>query len=130
MFLLSRVPPKGRYALVTAASLIASVYGVYYAVIHHHPEIAGRGGAVGTAIAFLALIARPDYGFQIYERRIETIPPGLTAIEQLEERVAALEAALVTNSPGQQFQNYTIAIATIIGAMFAGFGEMIARWFI
>jgi len=123
-----RVPQFWRYVLLVITAFLLSAGGIIWATHTRRALDAGCGGAVATAIAFVALFVRPDYGLQIYKERAKRIPDSASPIDRLSAQVDALVAALHINSDGQKKQNRAIAIASVIGTMAWGFGSYVAAW--
>jgi hypothetical protein len=123
-----KVPQLWRYVVIAALSLGISMVGVFWAVHRNCPAQGGRGGAIATVVAFAILFLRPDYGLRIYEERKSRISPNLPQIEQLNLELKALIAGLRINSSGQAHQNRALVIASIIGTIFWGFGDVFATW--
>jgi drug/metabolite transporter (DMT)-like permease len=82
---------------------------------------------LATAIAIAALLVRRDYGQDEYRRRIKNANKLSTQTEQLALKVAALEERLDINSSGQTAQTWWAAGASVVGALFWGFGDVLAR---
>jgi hypothetical protein len=123
---LDYVPQIWRYRLLVLVSSVVSLAGVLLAVYWKSPPDGGRGGAVATAISFLALYLRPDYGLLFYQARKASATSKLPADEQFHAKVNAMEAALAMNSEGQTSQNRALAAAAVIGTLFWGFGDTFA----
>jgi hypothetical protein len=104
--------------------------GVIYAAYKHSWSEGGRGGAMATMIAIFIVLLRPDYGQQIFDERFTKIDPKLPQIDQLEEKVGAIVAAMRINSQGQARLNKGLVIASAIGTLFWGFGDLLAKWMI
>lgn len=111
-------------------SFAASLAGVISAARSHQSEDGGRGGAVATMIAIFIVLLRPDYGQRILEDRLTNIDLRLPQIDRLKQEVQAIVAAMRINSQGQTRLNRGLVIASAIGTLFWGFGDMAARWLI
>jgi hypothetical protein len=122
------VPPLHRYIIVALLSAALSVGGVFWAAHIRCPADGGRGGALATALAFIVLFLRPDYGMWIFKHRKEKIPADLSETERLRMELAELIKSLDINSNGQRNQNIALAVASGIGTIFWGFGDLFAKW--
>jgi hypothetical protein len=84
------------------------------------PANGGRGGAVATALAFVVLFLRPDYGLWLLKQRREKMKPNLPEVERVGSELTALVESLEINSKGQKNQNIALAVASGIGTTFFG----------
>jgi hypothetical protein len=122
------MPPLSRYISVAILSAALSVGGVIWAAHIRCPADGGRGGAVATALAFVVLFLRPDYGLWLFEQRREKTKPNLPEAERVGKELTLLVESLEINSKGQKNQNIALAVASGIGTIFWGFGDVFAKW--
>ncbi len=122
------MPPLFRYISVAILSAALSVGGVIWAAHTRCPANGGRGGAVATALAFVVLFLRPDYGLWLFKQRREKMKPNLPEVERVGSELTALVESLEINSKGQKNQNIALAVASGIGTIFWGFGDIFAKW--
>ena len=120
------VPVVWRYVGVAGLCLLVSAGGVLRAVRLGNQNEGGRGGALATMIALTIFLLRRDYGMWYYQDRISEIK-DLSPIDELTEKIRAVEKAMFTNSRGQTKSNYWLAVATVIGTFFWGFGDLIVK---
>jgi hypothetical protein len=122
------VPQLWRYAFVGSLSLALSFGGVIWAASAHRVSEGGRGGAIATMVAIFIVLLRPDYGQKILDDRMATINPELSPIDRLDQEVKAIVSAMRINSKGQTRLNRGLVIASAIGTIFWGFGDIFAKW--
>jgi|ERR1700733_363082 len=124
------IPIRARYTGLAFICLSVSVGGVIRAVHLSDKTEGGRGGAIATMLALTIVLLRRDFGVWQYKDRIENMKTGLSTLDQLTEKVSALEQAIGVNSIGQTSTNWWLAGSTAIGTLFWGFGDVFAKWFI
>lgn len=130
MDIFGSIPQPWRYVLVVVICFLVSVAGVVWGVHTGSPSAGQRGGAIATGLAFVMLFSRPDYGLLMYRAgKEDPAPLGQSKIDALEVKMAAFEQALEINSGGVAVQNFGIAAAGAIGAIFWGFGDIFVCWF-
>lgn len=122
MWGLEKIPHPWGYGVVAAVSCGFSVGGVFWAAHQGSPADGGRGGAIGTAIAFFALFVRPDYGLELYDERQNIAKKDqnfseLPKVDQIARKVEDIVAALRINSRGLTVQNLFIAAAGFVGTI-------------
>jgi len=137
--------------------VLLSLGGVVYAVQAGHAENAGRGGALADAIALAALFGTRNYAADTYHALTQTSPaqrarildfktaydirttviadsartPAVEiTVANIEGKLNAMEQRLSLDSDGQALQNRCLALATFVGTIFWGFGDILAGWFI
>jgi hypothetical protein len=108
------------------------------------PIDAGRGGAIGTAIALFALFVTRDYGMKLYTALADILPdvkarmarlgaptgapaqknPPTTA--ELEQRIDTLVAAIKIEGKGHKLESICLASATFVGTIVTAFGDVFA----
>jgi hypothetical protein len=112
-----------------------------------HQKDGGRGGAIGTAIALSFMFLTRDYGTKLYSAVVRRLPhvreeieglatdsdilqagKGEPSVAGLQTQINALVAALDIDAKGQTIQNYFLAIATCIGTLAWGFGDVAALY--
>ena len=131
------------YSLGIGCSIFASVGGVLYGAFVSKKCVDGqRGGAIGTAAVFLILFLSRNYGEYVYEAILDIRPhlrsrmdalskPGPVEVfsqEDLTWLTIAILGKLKVAASEQQTQNVYIAIASVIGTLAWGFGDIIAGW--
>ena len=137
-----------RFWIVFALSVGVSL-GWILAAAHtsSHQADGGRGGAVGTAIALAFMFLTRDFGTELYSAVIRRLPAvekqikGLTNDRDISEaqkaeftgpdlqtKVEAHIAAIDIDAQGQRVQNCFLALATCIGTLAWGFGDLAAKY--
>jgi hypothetical protein len=139
-----------RYGLCCLASVVVSVAGIIFAVFAtRNAADGGRGGAIGVSIALLFFFLNRDYGTKLYTKLIHDLPelkarleqegkvqapaanaivtPVDTRLAQLEKEVSTLVRRISIEAEGQRTQNIFLAVATAVGTIVWGFGDMLAR---
>lgn len=114
-----------RYLFVAIASVVVSVGGVLVAVYFRNEKLGSIGGVISTALAFCVLFIRKDWGLLMYKRRMGRIPNTLSPTEKSQYQIDCVVQAFEINSSGVTIQNLALAAATIVGTVFAAYGE---RW--
>jgi hypothetical protein len=76
----------------------------------------------------VVLFLRPDYGLWLFKQRREKMKPNLPEVERVGSELTALVESLEINSKGQKNQNIALAVASGIGTMSWGFGDIFAKW--
>jgi hypothetical protein len=142
---------KNRFWIVFGVSMAFSIGGIFFGAFYtaNHAD-GGRGGAVGTAIALAFMFITRDYGVRFYaavtkglpdlEARIKRItdekkeqqaaPKHDATLPELQQQVDALVGAIGIDAKGQKTQNYFLALATFVGTMTWGFGDLAAQFLI
>jgi hypothetical protein len=134
--------------LVMIACVGSSIGGMFYAAfVSKNVTDGGRGGAIGVAVALGFLFITRDYGTKFYtavtrrlpdlKKTIEEIKQGKSGeadkekpaitIAELEKRVNALVGALTIDAEEHKTQNVLLALATFIGTLVWGFGDIVAQ---
>ena len=138
-----------QFWIVFGVSILSSLGGVFVAAfITGNAADGGRGGAIGTALALTFMFITRDYGAKLYIavtrrlpdleariKRLERKEPGQPSAPQrteitlvdLQNQLNALAAAIVIDAKGQKTQNAFLALATFIGTMVWGFGDLAAQ---
>jgi hypothetical protein len=133
-----------RYVLVVLASGVLSGVGIAIAVYRGDPSDGGRGGAIAVAFAFFVLFIRRDYGARVYAAVTRDIPNLRAQIDSLKDgsdpailnndgvpeikrQITGIVARLETEAKGQRSQNIALALASIIGTISWGFGDLMAQ---
>src|SRR6266404_1107794 len=149
---------KQTYLTVFFISLACSIGGIPFAAyVCKSDAHAGRGGAIGSALAFLFLFVTTDYGTKLFEAvtkdlpelrarvaRLKTqteTPAEVTAptveanVARLEQKINKIETEVSTlvnridiDGQGQRAQNIWLAVATVIGTIAWGFGDLAAKY--
>ncbi len=136
-----------RYTLVVVVSTLLSAGGIAIAVYRGDPSSGGRGGAIAVAVAFFVLFIRRDYGARVYAAITKDIPKLRAQIASLskgsepaaanrdgvletERQITGIVARLATEAKGQKAQNIALALASIIGTLSWGFGDLVAQYLI
>ena len=149
---------KQMYLGVFFLSAAISLGGIPFAAyICKSDADAGRGGAIGAALAFLFLFVTNDYGTKLFRAvtkelpelrarvaRLKTqteAPPEVTAptveanVARLEQKINKIESEVSTlvnridiDGQGQRAQNIWLAVATVIGTIAWGFGDLVAKY--
>jgi hypothetical protein len=117
----------------------------------------GRGGAIGAALAFLFLFVTNDYGTKLFKAvtielpdlkaRVERLKTHAAApaevtpangeanVARLEHKIGKIETEIGTlvnrmdiDGQGQRAQSNWLAVATCIGTIAWGFGDLAARY--
>jgi hypothetical protein len=118
-----------RYVILAIFCFLVSTGGVGRAVHLACANEGGRGGALATILSLSVFLLRRDYGAWQYQDRIANMSDNLSDLDQIKEKVDALQQAMLTNSEGQTAANYCLAGGTVIGTLFWGFGDIFATWF-
>jgi hypothetical protein len=143
----------GVFFLSTAISLGGIPFAAY---ICKCDADAGRGGALGSALAFLFLFITNDYGTKLFQAVTKELP-GLKArvarlktqvaapaevtlpdveakVARLEQKISKIETEVGTlvnridiDGQGQRAQSIWLAVATVIGTIAWGFGDLAAK---
>src|SRR2546421_12405953 len=138
-----------RFWLVFSTSIVSSIGGLLVAVfVTRNAADGGRGGAIGPAVALAFMFLTRDYGAKLYsavtrrlpdiEARIKLLeqkgprgekpaPPAEATLADLRTRVDALAAAIAIDAKGQKTQNAFLALATFVGTIVWGFGDLGAQ---
>jgi hypothetical protein len=124
------IPQRWRYTLAIVISFSFSLGGIVWCFEANRPQDSGRGGAIGTAIAFAILFLRPDWGIQLMEKRLKAIPPDLSLEARCAAETRAVIEGLRINSTGQLRQNKALALASVVGTLISGIGDWIVTWLI
>lgn len=149
---------KQTYLTVFFISVAFSIGGIPFAAfVTKDAADGGRGGAIGSTLALLFIFISRDYGTKLYEALTRELPDLKARIEKkkagapaggeermgtIEERVARLElkateaktelSTLVTriniDAQGNRSQSIWLAVATCIGTMTWGFGDLAAKY--
>jgi hypothetical protein len=144
------MPEPLKFWLFFALSLLSSIGGLLYAIYVSGDCMDGqRGGAIGTAAALTLMFIGRDYGAKVYDARVRGLAAVASKIERLEQADAknsspekteptlsdvranqeSLATAIHIDTAGQKLQNQFLAVATCIGTIVWGFGDLIARHF-
>jgi len=138
-----------RFWLVSGVSLAFSIGGILVCifVVQAAPD-AGRGGAIGVAIALGFLFISRDYGFKLYTTLTHDLPDLLErakkikqgeanskalaapTVVDLEKRIALLASAIAIEGQAHRTESVFLAFATFVGTIVWGFGDMAAQYFI
>jgi hypothetical protein len=123
-------------------SIFTSVYGIKLAVEKYRPSDGGRGGAIGVTIALVILFINRN-SVRIYQLRSKVIPALIASIRELtggdtpqenirvvRGKLDSLEKMFSAKGRDQVFQNIFIVLATAIGTIVWGFGDLFAQWLI
>lgn len=147
-----RILPSGErliFLIVLSLSLVASVAGLWLAVVHHKPNYAERGGSVGLTLALMFVFITRDYGRrwfravggdEQYRQRIKRIAslssgeiPAVTEKPDIADRVLLLEKSIAIDARARVTENVFIALATAVATLLMGFSEpltdMLSGWF-
>ena len=131
------------FIIIGGTSIFVSLCGVIIAAfVVADASHGGRGGAIGVAIALVALFATRNYAGEVYDAltnpaqnvktRILKLTKGTLAeapvLDSPEHKIMALEARLKLEHQGQKVQNIWLAVATGIGTICWGFGDLFAKW--
>jgi hypothetical protein len=126
--------------LVFLSSVVSSIGGLVFCVVIRDTADAGRGGDAGAAIALGFMFVTRDYGVRLYQVLTKEMPdlkariarlknpdaPAITVKPDLSEKFDTLLDAIALDGQGRQTENRFLAIATCVGILISGFGEMIA----
>jgi hypothetical protein len=135
---------SARYGWVVVVSIVLSAGGILLAA-YGDPADGGRGGAVAVAFAFFVLFIHRDYGARVYKALTLELPSlkaqiaslraggdpsaaNSEGVDALKRQVTAIVARLETEAKGQKGQNVALAVASVIGTLAWGFGDVIAKW--
>lgn len=108
-----------------------------------------RGGAIGTAAALTLMFISRDYGAKLLDAKERGLAAVASKIDRLEQPDAknssqktteptlsdvranqkSLATAILIDAAGQKLQNQFLAVATCIGTIVWGFGDLIVRHF-
>jgi hypothetical protein len=138
------IPQNTRYVLVVITSIVLSVGGILIAAHRRDPSRGGQGGAVAVAFSFFVLFIRRDYGTRVYTAITKDLPNLRAQIKNLRDgndpaaansdgvaevkrQITAIVARLETEAKGQKRQNIALALATVIGTIAWGFGDLGAQ---
>jgi len=144
----SELSDAAKYRVLLFFYLLPSLIGIIIAIFCTKvAEDGGRGGSVTVAIALFNLFINRGYGAKIYKARTEKIPEALRKHRHLvlEQKVKAEEETTIglteesrtihaladwfeTEFAGQTTQNRYLAIASAIGTIVWGFGDIVASW--
>jgi hypothetical protein len=130
------------FRLIMVAAMFCSIAGVGIAWKIGNANHGGRGGAIATAIALLALFGTRSYSQDVYDALTKQSAKITTKIFKLtkgtlsttpklasaDDKLNALEARFKLESEGQSNQNFCLAVATGFGTIFWGFGDMFTAW--
>lgn len=122
-----KLSQKCRYWLVIGISTLLSIGGIVASVIFKIDG--GLGGALAVAFSFYVLFLRMNFGhrtFATLEERAKT--RGEETLESLTGKLNALIARINVEEDGQSVQNQALALASCIGTLAWGFGNIIASW--
>ncbi len=114
---------------VLVLAVVASLTGVAVAVLTGTAAHGGRGGAVAVALSFAALFAGRNTPEALLRDRTED---GRVAIEvePCEQRIRRLHGAINVMIDSQRQEKRYLTWSSVIGTVFWGFGDEIARWLI
>ncbi len=149
---------KQMYLGVFFVSTAISLGGIPFAAyICKSDADAGRGGALGSALAFLFLFVTNDYGTKLFKAVTKDLPElkarverlkahaaapaeaapatGEVKIAMLEQKISKIETEVSTlvnridiDGQGQRAQSIWLAVATVIGTIAWGFGDLAAKY--
>ena len=149
---------KQTYLTVFFISLACSIGGIPFAAyVCKSDADAGRGGAIGAALAFLFLFVTNDYGTKLFKAVTEELPDlkarilrlktqatapaevaptnGEARVARLEQKINKIESevSILVNrididGQGQRAQSIWLAVATVIGTIAWGFGDLAAKY--
>lgn len=141
----------GFFRIVWIGAVVLSVGGVIFAAfVSKDMADGGRGGALADALALAALFGTRNYAADTYEalttRAIElrsrilklsgsgavpgAIPNEESEIAEVKRRLGAFETRLRLDAQGAYTQNFALAVATFVGTVFWGFGDLFAAWLV
>jgi hypothetical protein len=142
---------KANFWLVFVASITFSIGGFLFGIlVPGHAADAGRGGAIGTAIALGFLFINRDYGTRLYRTLIRDVPElkaridrlkqgardshppvkTVLTIDELETRIEGLVNAILIEGEGHGTESRFLGLATFIGTIIWGFGDLGAQYLI
>jgi hypothetical protein len=149
---------KQMYLGVFFLSAAISLGGIPFAAyVCKSDSDGGRGGAIGAALAFLFLFGTNDYGTKLFKAVTEQLPdlrarilrlktqaaapaevtpPTVEArVASLEQKISKIETAfdmlvnrIDIDGQGQRAQSIWLAVATVIGTIAWGFGDLVAKY--
>ena len=137
---------RATFWAVFVVSVGFSLGWLLYCVLEcENPIDAGRGGAIGTAIALFALFVTRDYGIKLYNAfaeilpdvkarvaRLQVPPTGSIAptapptTTDLENRIDTLVSAIRMEGKGHKWESICLASATAVGTIVTTFGDVFA----
>lgn len=143
-----RLSEPGFFRVLWITAIVLSVGGVLVAAFCTKDAAdGGRGGALADALALAALFGTRNYAADTYEalttgaeqlksriwrlKAIGTPPesaPEASELKKIGARISAFETRLKLDAQGAYAQNFALAIATAVGTIFWGFGDIFARW--
>lgn len=138
------------WALVAGSSAL-SVGGVAVAaLVTADPVDGGRGGALAVALTLVAFFLRKDVNEKLRLTFTRTLPELRAAIDEFSgaperektkvpaagpivtptQRLDAIETSLRVTEQSEQRMDRYVAAAAVIGTLFWGFGDIVAKWFL
>ena len=123
-----RIPQFYRYIIFIGLSLTISISGVVWATLTHRCAEAGRGGALATILAVATMFLRPDYGMLTYDDGKAERSRIANADERLQTEIEDVVQWLRINSSGQSHLNAAIFLASLVGSLFWGFGDLLPKY--
>ncbi|HEY1909464.1 MAG TPA: hypothetical protein VGG73_00965 [Vicinamibacterales bacterium] len=141
---------KRTFWLIFFLSIAASIGGLFVCKATGKEADAIRGGSLGAAIALGFMFATRDYGNKLYKARTSELSqlrsdvatlktshedPAAKAtlgdqVSKISIQVNALVASMDIDVKGRETENKFLALATCIGTLVGGFGDLIAKQFL
>jgi hypothetical protein len=120
--------------------ICVSFGGVWWAVKKTHCDAdAGRGGAIADAVALFVIFLDRSYAASLYTlisgmapiRDTDTSPIDRAAVRRIVvSEIERFEKLLSKDAKLQRLQNFFLALATLVGTGFWGFGDLWARHYL
>jgi len=120
-------PGTRKLLFVTLAAVGLSVGGVAWAVFWNAPADGGRGGALAVALAFYMLFAGRGTAAAAPEA---DLPAPASPLEEVEQELAKVRASLGALIDWSGKEKVYLTISSVVGTLFWGFGDLLARVFI
>lgn len=144
---------------LTLFCLACIVGGIVIAVNTGNAGNGQKGGVIAIALSFGFLFLRNNHGaiikriitvdlprlrqeifhepnalmapvLKLKDEEKAALQPIVERLEILSKKFDALEASIRLESEGQSSRNRYLAFISIVGTFFAGFGDLVAHWFI
>jgi hypothetical protein len=126
---------------------VVSLLSIAYAVLYSHSAVDGtRGGALATALSLFIVFGRYDVSpaeiallenlpkFREWLRKLSPEQDLSVQVQDLEDdlkgQIGGLQLRLNRRASHQEAQNLSLAMSTVIGTLFWGFGDIPTNWLI
>jgi len=126
--------------LICLSSIALGLGGIWWAVHRTHCDTdGGRGGAIADAIALFVIFLDRSYASSLYDMISSMTPTEDNSIgpinrstvrEIVVSEIKTLEGLLAVDAKLVRLQSFFLALATLVGTLCWGFGDIWARHYV